>query len=99
PWITRTNARDTAPNAAYAPDPATVGTSDLVSPSFILPTGQSRLTFRNNYSLESDSSSYYDGGVLEIKIGAGSFTDILAAGGSFTGGGYNATISTAYNSP
>ena len=98
-WITRTNARDTAPNAAYAPDPPNVGTSDLVSPSIALPAGQSQLSFRNNYNLEADGSGYYDGGVLEIKIGAGSFTDVLAAGGSFVSGGYKGTISTAYSSP
>jgi hypothetical protein len=98
PWITRT-ANDTAPNAAYVPDPANIGTSDLVSPSIALPAGQSRLTFRNNYSLEADSGGYYDGGVLEIKIGAGSFTDILAAGGNFVSGGYNGTIPTLYGSP
>src|SRR6267154_1911193 len=33
-----------------------------------------------------------DGGVLEIKIGGGSYTDIVAAGGSFVSGGYNATL-------
>jgi len=36
--------------------------------------------------------------VLEIKIGAGSFTDILTAGGSFESGGYNGTISSDYQS-
>jgi len=99
PWVTRTTASDTAPNAAYAPDPANVGTSDLVSPSIALPLGPSQLTFRNNYNLEADSSGYYDGGVLDLKIGAGAFTDILAAGGSFVSGGYNGTISTSYSSP
>jgi hypothetical protein len=99
PWVTRSTANDTAPNAAYAPDPANIGTCDLVSPSIALPAGQSRLSFRNNYNLEADRSGYYDGGVLEIKVGAGSFTDILAAGGSFVSGGYNGTISTAYSSP
>jgi conserved repeat domain len=34
----------------------------------------------------------YDGGVLEISIGGGPFTDILAAGGSFASGGYTRTI-------
>ena len=99
PWVTRTITNDTPPNAAYVPDPADVGTSDLVSPSIVLPLGQSRLSFRNNYHLEADSSGYYDGGVLEIKVGAGSFTDILAAGGSFVSGGYNGTISPSWNSP
>jgi hypothetical protein len=98
-WVTRTTANDTAPNAAYVPDPANVGTSELVSPSIALPAGQARLTFRNNYHLEADSSGYYDGGVLDIKIGASSFTDILAAGGSFVSGGYNGTVSTSWSSP
>jgi hypothetical protein len=41
----------------------------------------------------------YDGGVLEIKIGSGAFTDILAAGGSFVTNGYNGTISALYGNP
>ena len=96
-WVTRTTTNDTAPNAVYVPDPAKVGDSYLVSPAIPLGPGQSRLSFRNNYNLESDASSYYDGGVLEIKIGAGSFTDILAAGGSFVSGGYNGIISLLYS--
>jgi hypothetical protein len=96
-WVTRTTTNDTAPNAAYAPDPGNVGDSYLVSPVIALPGGQGRLTFRNNYNLESDAQGYYDGGVLEIKIGAGAFTDILAAGGSFVSGGYSGTISMLYS--
>lgn len=34
----------------------------------------------------------FDGMVLEIKIGAGPFEDIIVAGGSFIQGGYNADI-------
>ena len=97
-WVTRNTTNDTTPNAAYVPDPANVGTSTLVSPSISLPAGQSQLTFRNNYNLEADSHGYYDGGVLEIKVGAGAFTDILAAGGSFVSGGYNGTITNVYAS-
>src|ERR1019366_5583176 len=41
----------------------------------------------------------YDGGVLEIKIGTGSFTDIVTAGGSFLSGGYKSTIYTGYANP
>ena len=65
-------------------------------PSLRCRAARHRLIFRNNYNLESDANDYYDGGVLEIKIGAGAFTDILAAGGSFVSGGYNGTISTFY---
>jgi hypothetical protein len=41
----------------------------------------------------------YDGGVLEIKIGGGSFQDILAAGGSFVQNGYDHTIDGGFGSP
>jgi hypothetical protein len=98
PWVTRTTTNDTAPNAAYVPDPPSPGTSSLETPAIVLPPGQSRLTFRNNYNLEADTNGYYDGGVLEIRIGAGSYTDILAAGGSFITGGYNGTISSGWGS-
>jgi hypothetical protein len=43
--------------------------------------------------------SSYDGGVLDIKIGGGTFQDILTAGGSFAQNGYNMTISTSYSNP
>ena len=99
PWVTRTTTNDTAPNAAYVPDPPSPGISSLETPAITLPLGQSRLTFRNNYNLEADSNGYYDGGVLEIRIGGGSYTDILTAGGSFVAGGYSGVISSGWDSP
>jgi hypothetical protein len=56
------------------------------------------LSFRQNYDLEADNvdlTKAYDGGVLEIKIGAGAFTDIVTAGGIFVSGGYTRTIDPA----
>src|SRR4029077_12266190 len=41
----------------------------------------------------------FDGGVLEISIGAGAYTDILAAGASFVSGGYTSVIDTHWNNP
>src|SRR5262249_31389717 len=41
----------------------------------------------------------YDGGVLEIKIGANSFVDILAAGGSFVSNGYTRIMTNFYGNP
>jgi hypothetical protein len=41
----------------------------------------------------------YDGGVLEININGGGWSDILDAGGSFSSGGYIAPISTFYSNP
>lgn len=94
-WFSRTTASDTAPNAMFSANAATIGTNTLVTPAITLPAGSSQLTFRQNYDLESG----YDGGVLEIKIGAGAFTDIITAGGSFVAGGYNAALSTSYGNP
>ena len=94
-WVTSTSSRDTAPNSAFSRDPASVGVNELDSPAFTLPTGPALLSFRHNYSLEAR----YDGGVLEIKIGGGAWTDILTAGGSFVSGGYNYTLSSLYSNP
>jgi hypothetical protein len=95
PWATSTTTSDTPANAVFATDPTTVSDNYLISPSIAIATASARLTFRHKYALEAN----YDGGVLEIAIGAGSFTDILAAGGSFSAGEYDAVISTDYQSP
>lgn len=94
-WVTQASTFDTTPNSAFVPDPATVGRSELVSPPVPITTTTAKVTFRNNYNLEST----FDGGVLEIKIGAGAFADILTAGGSFVSGGYNGTISSSFSNP
>jgi subtilase family serine protease len=95
PWVTTTAQNDTAPNSAFAPDPSNIGLSELDSPTIALPAAPAQLSFRNNY----DAECSYDGGVLEIKIGAGAWNDILAAGGSFVTGGYNGSISTSFSNP
>jgi len=101
-WVTSATQADTSPNAAFSPDPGDVGTNELVTPSFFVSSASAQLTFQQDYSLtvSATNSSYgYDGGVLEIKIGGGSFQDILDAGGSFVSGGYNATLSSDYSNP
>ena len=91
---------DTAPNAAFINDPATVSLTSLVSPSIAVPAGSAAvLTFRHSYDLEASTSTAYDGGVLELSIGAGAFQDIVTAGGAFTAGGYNRTLSAGYSNP
>ena len=94
-WVTSTTSPNSAPNDAFAPDPATIGLTELSSPVIALPAGSFQLSFKNNYNTEST----YDGMVLEISIAGGAFQDILAAGGSFTAGGYDSTISTGFNNP
>ncbi len=95
PWVTNTTSPDTAPNAAFVDDPAIVTDRNLDSPSIPITTASARLSFRNYYVLESN----FDGGVLEIAIGGNPFEDIVAAGGSFVSGGYNATIASMTAAP
>jgi hypothetical protein len=95
PWVTSTGSSDTHPNAAFATDANNVGLNELISPPIAIPTTATQLSFRNFYSTENS----FDGGVLEIQIGGGSFTDIISAGGSFVSGGYNRTISSSFGNP
>ena len=98
-WLTSATLPDTAPNDAFVDDPNVVSDKRLDSPAFPVDTAAARVSFRNNYALEASGSTGYDGGVLEIKIGGGSFQDILAAGGSFVQNGYDHTISSGFGSP
>jgi hypothetical protein len=94
-WITSISQRDTLPNSAFSANSSSSGVNELRSPLIGINAGAAQLSFRTSYNMESDSASVgtaYDGGVLEIKIGNGSFNDILAAGGSFVAGGYTHTI-------
>ena len=99
-WVTATAAADTPPNSAFITDAASTSENALVSPVIPIVSTNAQLFFRQNYSFEYRSGSsrvYRDGGVLEIKIGAGAFADILSAGGSFVAGGYTYSISTTSN--
>jgi uncharacterized repeat protein (TIGR01451 family) len=98
-WTTTTGSYDTAPNSAFDSDSASSGQNALVSPVIAISSAIAQLSFRHNYSLENYFGTYYDGGVLEIQIGNGSFTDILAAGGSFLTNGYNRVITTTSDNP
>jgi hypothetical protein len=104
-WVTSTALYDTAPNSALAGDPTNSGITYLMTPAISIASASARLTFRQNYNLEAETSRHgtiedsFDGGVLEIQIGGGNFTDILSAGGHFVTGGYNGTIDSGDDNP
>ena len=94
-WVTTAVSSDTPPNSAFAAEPPYPGLAELVSPAVSIISSSARLSFRNQYNFETspfDPTLGYDGGILEIQIGTGSFVDILTAGGSFVAGGYTGTI-------
>jgi hypothetical protein len=94
-WETTTDSPDTAPNAAFASDDEVSIDKALDTPIIALPQTSIQVSFRNYYNTEEA----WDGGVLEISIDGGAFTDILDAGGSFVEGGYNEYISVFAASP
>ncbi len=89
-WVTTNANADTGPNAAFCPDTNDMAEAQLISPSISITSSNAQMVFRNNYDLVLG----FDGGVLEIAIGGGSFQDILTAGGNFEQGGYSEVIST-----
>ncbi len=94
-WTTQTVTVDSAPNAATSPDLGTVSDLTLDSPAFTAAADQT-VTFRHRYNLERG----FDGGVLEISIDGGEFSDIVSAGGRFITGGYaGVTISEFTGNP
>ncbi len=95
PWATTASGFDTAPNAATVNNANCISDELLDSPAIAVVSPAATVSFRNNFNLEAN----FDGGVLEISIGGGPFTDILAAGGSFALGGYTSTISSSFGSP
>ena len=92
-FATSANLAQTAPNSAFVADSNQAGTSDLVSPAVSVNNNPTRLIFRHAFA----SNTGADGGVLEIKVGAGAFQDILAAGGNFSEGGYSSVLNSAAN--
>jgi hypothetical protein len=87
--------------AAFSDEAIQPGVNELVSPPIAIQSNQAKLSFNNKYELESTflRNQLYDGGVLEIKIGNGEFQDILAAGGTFTSGGYDGPLSSCCQNP
>lgn len=95
-WVTSATTPNSAPNAAFANDPSTANLSALISPSMVIQSADSQITFKNNYITEST----FDGMVLEFTTNGGStWTDIIAGGGSFVSGGYNGTLATTDMNP
>lgn len=79
-------------NAWFAPDLGSAATLALVTPSLSVPAG-SRFTFAfdHAFDFEADLLAQYDGGVIEVSVDGGAWTDAATFGATFSGG-YNATL-------
>jgi hypothetical protein len=93
-------AAQSLPNSCFVQNESASTDIVLTSPSFTVATNTAKLSFVHTYALEAselDSTTGYDGVVLEISVGGGPFADIGNA--AFTSGGYTRTIATGYDSP
>jgi hypothetical protein len=94
-WTTIASGADTAPNRAATGNPAIVSDNVLQSTVIHTPQAASTLSFRHSFNTEAG----FDGGVLEITVGSGTWTDIISEGRTFAVGGYNSTISGGFGNP
>ncbi len=95
-WVTSTTTPSSAPNAAFAPDVATVNLASLTSPSVVIQSAAAKLKFKNRFNTEDT----FDGMVLEFSTNGGStWTDVITGGGTFASGGYTDTLSTGFMNP
>ncbi|HET9447567.1 MAG TPA: carboxypeptidase regulatory-like domain-containing protein, partial [Steroidobacteraceae bacterium] len=94
-WATTTALSVSAPNSVATGSVASVATTALTSPVFTVGDAGGTVAFRNNFFFQPT----FDGGVLEISINGGPFTEWIAAGGSFISGGYFGTINASFGSP
>jgi hypothetical protein len=101
-WVTVSNSAGPPSKVVFAAASALPGIADLSSPSIFVPTGTAQLKFTHSFDAEADPGDLtkgYDGGLLEIKVGSGSFVDILDAGGAFVTNGYTRTIDPTDDNP
>ena len=74
-----------APNAAVVPNVAVTNFRWLQSPAVTLGSAPNHLSFRHRPGMEN----LWDGGVLEVSVNSGAWTDVIFAGGIFLRDGYN----------
>ncbi|NCW28082.1 MAG: hypothetical protein EBV83_07310, partial [Verrucomicrobia bacterium] len=101
-WKTINSTPQAGLNAVFATPSSSASEQRLDSSTFTVPSNaqSAEIQFQHRWNMEGDSSSSYDGGVLEMSINGGSYQDVLATGAAFLSGGYGSVaISTGYSNP
>jgi len=93
PWSIVTDGA--ANHAWFTSDPSETKDDRLVIGPFSLNEGTT-LSFDHHWAFEG-TSTFYDGGVLEVSTNGTTWQDVLAAGGAFVEGGYTGTINGSSN--
>ncbi|HUR96570.1 MAG TPA: M36 family metallopeptidase, partial [Pyrinomonadaceae bacterium] len=102
-WVTSATGPSSAPNSAFANDPASVNDAALTT-TVKITSATAQVSFKNKFTTENT----FDGAVLEYSTdGGATWVDVcpscaaICPGAScpFVSGGYNGLISTAFSSP
>lgn len=99
-WALSTNRASSPTHSWFVDDPATITDRRLDSPSVSLPTTLNNLNlqFQHWRDIEnSGTAACFDGGLLEISIDGGAFTQV--PNGEIQVGSYNGAVSTSYSNP
>ncbi len=85
-WVVGSGVSRSAPNALVLAPIANNTTSEVTSPSYVVPAaGAMRLRFYRRHAIEQG----WDGLSLLISVNGSPFVDVESGGGVFTAGGYN----------
>jgi hypothetical protein len=98
-WVWSTNQSQTPSHSWFSDSQTFVSQRALVSPVFGA-NANTTLSFWHTFDFETNSAgtTFFDGGTLEFSTnGGGTWTVMPDA--NFTAGGFNATISTGFQSP
>ncbi len=94
-WSVVSTDSFSAPSAVFAADLTGAGTSVLTSPQVTVSGAGRELSFWHRYNTQLGK----DGGVLEVSVNGGAWTDIVTAGGAFLEGGYDSTFGNGQQNP
>ena len=96
-WRTTAASAASASNSVFASDHTAVNSAYLTSPEITV-SNKSRkveLRFDHNYHLHEQ----IDGGLLEISINGGTWTEWMTAGGTFVQNGYDIQVVSVFENP
>ena len=94
-WATTSTASDSPPHSIFSAGANTINSAYLITPEINDIAADSELRFDHDYNMENN----FDGGILEVSINGGAWTEWIAAGGTITQNGYNGAIDTQFSSP
>ncbi len=73
----------------FTPNPDSAADVYLTSPQLqVAPNSELILTFKHRYDFEADNDANYDGGVIELRVGSGAWTDV----GNLASPGYSGML-------